>query len=265
MCFFNDGASCVHGDCKIICDAVDRAHIACFFRRKCASQESCRIPWVHFPCVFSGKIRLAFRSDCTFIWHASDRSRIPCLFSTKTCVAETLPDSMCFSMKVGLAFEVVVNLHVMRPAAPWCLILFQGKRASQEGFLREATTIANFHSYPSQEESQILTKEHCTGNVGLFDSQFLTNRGSLFWGKARLCDSHVFKTHVTPKGWDVKGGIPQNACWRLDVVKRGKRWNTIEPSQKRQPSKGPRAHERNAMKLSLACAQRSVAVWKRKH
>ena len=24
-----------------------------------------------------------------------------------------------------------------------------------------------------------------------------------------------FKTHVTPKGWDVKGGIPPTACWRL--------------------------------------------------
>ena len=23
------------------------------------------------------------------------------------------------------------------------------------------------------------------------------------------------KTHVTPKGWDVKGGIPPTACWRL--------------------------------------------------
>ena len=42
--------------------------------------------------------------------------------------------------------------------------------------------------------------------------------------------------HSAPKGWDVKGGIPQNACWR-----------------------------RNAMKLSLACAQWSVAAWKRKH
>ena len=34
-------------------------------------------------------------------------------------------------------------------------------------------------------------------------------------GNARSCDSQFFKTHVTPKGWDVKGGIPQNACWRL--------------------------------------------------
>ena len=64
-----------------------------------------------------------------------------------------------------------MNLHVMRPTAP--------KRASQEGFLGVVTAIASFHSYPGQEESQILTKEHCTGDVGLFDSKFLTNCGSL--------------------------------------------------------------------------------------
>ena len=27
MCFFNESVSCVQGDCKFICDAVDRAHI----------------------------------------------------------------------------------------------------------------------------------------------------------------------------------------------------------------------------------------------
>ena len=34
--------------------------------------------------------------DCKFIRPATNRSRIPYLFSTKTCVAETLPDSVCF-------------------------------------------------------------------------------------------------------------------------------------------------------------------------
>ena len=32
--FFNESASCVQGDCKFICDAVDRAHIRCFFPEK---------------------------------------------------------------------------------------------------------------------------------------------------------------------------------------------------------------------------------------
>ena len=88
-----------------------------FFRRKCASQESCRIRWVHFPCVFSGHPRLAFRSDCEFTCDAANCSLTPNTFPRKT--------------------------------------------------------------------------------------------------RARSCDSQFFKTHVTPKGWDVKGGIPQNACWRL--------------------------------------------------
>ena len=66
-----------------------------FFRRKCASQESRRIRWVHFPCVFSGSPRLAFRSDCEFTCDTANRSRIPNLFSTKTCVAEPLLDSRC--------------------------------------------------------------------------------------------------------------------------------------------------------------------------
>ena len=40
--------------------------------------------------------------------------------------------------------------------------IFQGKRAShrRRGFLG-VTAIANFHSCPSQEEGQMLTKEHC--------------------------------------------------------------------------------------------------------
>ena len=67
-----------------------------FLHRKCASQESCRVPWAHFPCVFSSKMRLGFTSDCEFTCDAANRSWILYLFSTKTCVAETLPDSMCF-------------------------------------------------------------------------------------------------------------------------------------------------------------------------
>ena len=36
-------------------------------------------------------------------------------------------------------------------------------------------------------------------------------------GNVRSCDSQFFKTYFAPapKGWDVKGGIAQNACWRL--------------------------------------------------
>ena len=58
-----------------------------FFRRKCASQESCRIRWVHFPCVFSGNPRLAFRSDCEFTCDAANCSLIPNTFPRKARLA----------------------------------------------------------------------------------------------------------------------------------------------------------------------------------
>ena len=75
---------------------VMRPRFLVFFHRKCAPQDSCHIPWVHFPCVFSSKMSLGFTSDCEFTCDAANRSRILSLFSRKTCVAETLPDSRCF-------------------------------------------------------------------------------------------------------------------------------------------------------------------------
>ena len=58
----------------------------------------------------------------------------------------------------------------------------------------------------------------CKGDVGLFAFQVFIKCGLLLWGKARL--GYVIPIlqnacHSAPKGWDVKGGIPQNACWRL--------------------------------------------------
>ena len=83
------------------------------------------------------------------------------------------------------------------------------------------TAIANFHSYTSQGESQILTKEHCTGDVGLFDSQFLPNRG-------RSCEKGYIGngTHNSSKRMShQKVGMSKVAYHRmlvggLDVVKR---------------------------------------------
>ena len=70
----------------------------------------------------------------------------------------------------------------------------------------------------------------------------------------RSWDSQFFKTHVTPKGWDVKGAIPQNACWRLGCGEACKRWSTIGPSQKPQPFKGVR-EKCNEIALSMCTAQ----------
>ena len=62
-------------------------------------------------------------------------------------------------------------------------------------------------------------------------------------GNVRSCDSHFFKTHVTPKGWDVKGGIPQNACWRLGC------------GEARQTLKHDRAIPKTTAVLSMCTAQ----------
>ena len=72
-----------------------------FFRRKCASQESCRIRWVHFPCVFSGNPRLAFRSDCEFTCDAANCSLIPNTFPRKARLAW-----LCSSQTAGRSCEV---------------------------------------------------------------------------------------------------------------------------------------------------------------
>ena len=62
-----------------------------FFRRKCSSQESCCIRWVHFPCVFSGNPRLAFRSDCEFTCDVANCSLVPHIFPRKTRLAGGIP------------------------------------------------------------------------------------------------------------------------------------------------------------------------------
>ena len=62
-----------------------------FFQRKCASQESCRLLWVHFPCVFSSNLRRAFRSDCEFTCDAANCSLNPNIFPRKTRLAGGIP------------------------------------------------------------------------------------------------------------------------------------------------------------------------------
>ena len=88
---FNESASCIQGDCKFTCDAVDRSHIPFLFQRTCASQESCRIRWVHLLYVFSGNPRLAFRSDYEFTCDAANCPLIPNDFPRKTCLAGGIP------------------------------------------------------------------------------------------------------------------------------------------------------------------------------
>ena len=232
------------------------------------------VPTPQIPCVFSGKMRLAFNVTVNSYDTRPTAPGFRIFFQLKRASRKPFQIPCVFSMKVRLAFKVIVNLYVMRSIAPTFLVFFrrtcasqescripwvhfpcvfsgslrlafrsdceltrdaancslipntfQGKRASQEGFLRVATAIANFHSYPSQEESQILTKEHCTGDVGLFDSQFLTNRVALVRkGNVRSCVTHNSSKRMSHQ----KVGMSKVAYHRmlvggLDVVKRAKR------------------------------------------
>ena len=52
-----------------------------FFQLKRASQESWRIPQIHFHCVFSGTMRLRFTSQCEFTCDAAFPCRMPFLFA----------------------------------------------------------------------------------------------------------------------------------------------------------------------------------------
>ena len=199
-----------------------------FFRRKCASQCSCRIPWVHFPCVFSGEMRLAFNvivnshdtrataPGFRIFFQLKRASRKPfqiprssmkvrrafevivnlhlmrlslphsLSFPKKMCLAGILPHSLgslssVFSGNPVLRSEVIVNLHVMPDAASCSLIpkIFPRKTRLAGGIPLSGHCHCKFSFVPKPGRSQILTKEHCTGDVGLFDSQFLPNRGSL--------------------------------------------------------------------------------------
>ena len=100
MRFFIESLSCVdEGGCKFICDAVDRAHIPCFFPKKMRlagilphSLGSLSL------CFLRYSPRLAFRSDCEFTCDAANCSLIPNTFPRKTRLAGGIPQgSHCHS------------------------------------------------------------------------------------------------------------------------------------------------------------------------
>ena len=97
-------------------------------------------------------------------------------------------ESLCIPHKMCLAVSLTINSNVMRPTAIRFFVLSKkcgpstapgSLRFSSTTRLGVITAIANFHSRPSPEDSQMLTKELSKGDVGLFDSKFLAKRGSL--------------------------------------------------------------------------------------
>ena len=152
-----------------------------FFQLKRASRKPFQIP-----CVFSRTVRPAFKVivNLCVMWSTAhtflDLFQRKCA-SQESCRLPWVHFPCVFSGSLRRAFRS--DCEFTCDAANCSLIpnIFARKTRLAGGIPpgRVVTAIANVHSYPSQEESQILTKEHCTGDVGLFDSQFLTNRGSL--------------------------------------------------------------------------------------
>ena len=78
-------------------------------------------------------MRLAFISTVNFYDAHGQPRQLVVLF--KENARRTNPQIPCvFSGKMRLAFNVTVNLHVMRPTAPGFRIFFQGKRVSHQLF-----------------------------------------------------------------------------------------------------------------------------------
>ena len=134
-----------------------------------------------------------------------------------------------FSMRVSLAFKVIVNLNVMRSIAPTFRVFSEENAPRRNPAAFPGFTFLVF----SQVVRVLRSRSDCeftcdAANCSLIPNTF-PRKTRLAWlsvphkprvalvrkGNAGSCHSQFFKTHVTPKGWDVKGGIPQDACWRL--------------------------------------------------
>ena len=162
-----------------------------FFQLKRASRKPFQIP-----CVFPMKVRLAFKVIVNLHVMRSIAPTFLVFFhrkcgSQESCRIPWVRFPCVFSSKMSLGFTS--DCEFTCDAASCSLIpnTFPRKTRLAGGIPQGSHCHCKFSFIPSQE-SQILTKEHCTGDVGLFDSQFLTNRGSLLWEREML--GHVWLT-----------------------------------------------------------------------
>ena len=93
---------------------------------------TCTNPPPKTPCVFSGKMRLAFNVTVNSYDTRATTPGFRIFFQLKRAPRKPCQIPCVFSMKVPLAFKVIVNLHVMRGIAPTFLVFFHRKCASQE-------------------------------------------------------------------------------------------------------------------------------------
>ena len=105
---------------------TDPANFFCF---------SMKMTWYQppqIPCVFSGKMRLAFNVTVNSYDTRAIAPGFRVFFQLKRASRKPFQIPCVFSMKVCLAFKVIVNLYVMRSIAPTFLVFPRKKCASQE-------------------------------------------------------------------------------------------------------------------------------------
>ena len=106
---------------------AEHPHIPCFSQRKRTSQESCHICCVYLSCVY-----------------------FPCMFSNNPHFA--------FRSNCEFTYDEANSYLILD-------IFCKGNVPGRRNSWGKIIAIAKFDSYPSQEKRQILTKEHCTGDI----------------------------------------------------------------------------------------------------
>ena len=83
------------------------------------------VPTPQIPCVFSGKLRLAFIVTVNSYDTRPTARGFHIFFQLKRPSRKPFQIPCVFSSKTRLAFNVIVNLHDSRPAAPTFLLFFK--------------------------------------------------------------------------------------------------------------------------------------------
>ena len=199
------------------------------FSGNCVSASTCdAADRSRTPYPFSRKTR-----DCKFKCDAPDRFHIPCFLPKKMRFAGSLPIPRVHFPCVWMRLGFTSHGEFTCDAANRSLIpnIFPRPRR------RDVKAMLGYLTFKcSQKAGRACEERRCL----VMSLTILQN----------AC-------HSAPKGWDGKGGIPQDACWRRTL------WSA--PKGRKKYDSHSVTSERNAMKLSLACAQCSVAAWKRNH
>ncbi len=147
-----------------------------------------------------------------FICGGADLSRIPSPKKTRLAATPQIP--YVFSSRTRLGFNAAVNLWCGQPLPDYQFFSKENALAIPRGHCHCKFL---FVPKPGNQNAKCWQRSIVKAMSGhLIPNSSQTMCRSCEEGDVRLCDSQFFKAcHSAPKGWDVKGGIPQNACWRL--------------------------------------------------